>query len=186
MSLLSSASSVLISPANAYINTLILPSSEYRATACERSFGSEGRLKPVAQSKWSGGYAFRPFKITTTNIGFPYSRRNSAKVGKGCNIAAVWTPHTHETLINGVLQGRKQTDFRGASLLSQARSWDLFLEVYSKLKLNTEEQAMIMHGYMVFKRSDALKHRRDVKSKVKAEALKGWGAGLNYAGECIE
>src|SRR6187402_1945264 len=43
-SLLSSISSLLISPDNIYIHSLILPSSQYSAVACTRAFSDSGRL----------------------------------------------------------------------------------------------------------------------------------------------
>ena len=137
-------------------------------------------MKPVAQSKWSGGYAFHPFKMRTTEVSFPYSRNNTAGPSKGCNIASAWTPYIQETLVNGVLQGRKQTDSRGASALSQGRLWELFLEVHSMLSSHEKGPVMIVGNYLEFKRSDTLKNRRDVKSEAKEKALSGWGEGLNH------
>lgn len=130
-SILSSTTSLLISPENAYLDTLILPQSQYRPEACERSFGPQGRMQPIADRIWGDGHAFHPFRVRTTNLDFSYSRRNamanSKGESKGCNISVVWTLGLQETLINGVLQGRKQTDPKGASALSKAKIWELFL-----------------------------------------------------------
>jgi len=177
-SLLSSATSLLVSPGNAYLDTLILPHSRYRPQACERSFGAEGRMNPVATQIWPGGYAFHPFKVDTTELDFKYSRRNAgaSPTGetKGCNIAAVWNPHVQETLINGVLQGRKQTDPRGASALSKSRMFSLFSEIQSALEIRNWVGTVAMPDYQTLKKSDALEHRRRVKTEVKEKALRGW------------
>ena len=173
MSLLSSPVSLLVSPANAYIDTLILPCSQYRKTACDRSFGSDGRMQPVSNSLWSEGYAFQPFSVRTTGIKFVYSRRNAVEGSKGSNIAAMWNPSTQETLINGVLQGRKQTDPKGASSLARPCLWDTFLEIDAELKRG-EPVNYLKGDDGGFKKSDALKVRRQVKSDITEVALKDW------------
>lgn len=138
-------------------------------------------MRAVAKSAWSEGYAFRPFSVKTTAIDFAYSRRNAASACKGCNIAAVWTPYVQETLVNGVLQGRKQTDPRGASLLSKARFWDAFLQLRSVLGKGGQEIVTPVNDYEDFKRSNALKTRREVKNKATEVALKGWNQRSNDA-----
>ncbi|UKZ74065.1 hypothetical protein TrVFT333_001720 [Trichoderma virens FT-333] len=54
-SLLSSLASLLVNPANAYIDTLVLPESQFSAAACERAFSAVGRMKPVAGKQWAEG-----------------------------------------------------------------------------------------------------------------------------------
>lgn len=177
-SLLSAPTSLLVSPANAYLDTLILPHSRYRPEACERSFGVGGRMEPVATQIWSGAYAFHPFKVNTTDLDFKYSRRNAGASltgeTKGCNISAVWNPHIQETLINGVLQGRKQTDPRGASALSKSRVFSLFLEIHSVLEMQRWAGTGAIFDYQSLKQLEALEDRRQVKTKAKEKALRGW------------
>ena len=173
-SLFSSTVSLVISPKNAYMDTLILPLSQYRAVACERSFGSEGRMRSVARASWSGDYAFRPFNVKTTTVEFPFSRRSTASIRKGSNITAVWTPHAQETLVNGVLQGRKQSDPRGASTISRTKLLSKFLEITSMPSLFERENFLKMCSYKETKNSELLADRREVKNKAKEEALKGW------------
>lgn len=57
-SLLSSLASLLVHPANAYIDTLVLPESQYSAVACERAFSGTGRMKSLVGKQWNEGYAF--------------------------------------------------------------------------------------------------------------------------------
>ena len=170
-SILSSTTSLLISPENAYLDTLILPKSQYRPEACERSFGPQGRLQPVADRTWGDGHAFHPFRVRTTDLDFSYSRRNaianSNGESKGCNISVVWTLGLQETLINGVLQGRKQTDPKGASALSKAKIWDLFLELHELVV--SDDSTLIDMGPSLI--------RGYVKKVVKEEALQGWDQG---------
>lgn len=176
-SLLSLPTSLLVSPANAYLDTLILPHSRYRSEACDRSFGTEGRMKPVATQIWSGGYAFHAFQIKITELDFKYSRRNAGAslIGptKGCNISAVWNPYIQETLINGVLQGRKQTDPSGASALSKARIFSQYLGVHSMLEMRRSHGTVAISDYTSLKKSDSLEGRRQVKTTAKEKALKG-------------
>ncbi|KZF22175.1 hypothetical protein L228DRAFT_283349 [Xylona heveae TC161] len=166
-SLLSSVASLLIHPSSAYLSTLVLPESQYSATACTRAFSPSGRLKALAGRQWEGGYAFQPFDVRTATRDFIWSRRNPASVtassiapvtpaiGDGrssssssiestgpkyiaSNLSAVHTStprdqppskQLQETLINGVLQGRKIFDPRGASILCRKRMWRAVVDV---------------------------------------------------------
>jgi tRNA-specific adenosine deaminase 1 len=133
-SLLSSITSLLISPQNAYLTSLVLPSPQYSETACTRAFSPSGRLAPLTEKTWGGGYAFREFKILTTEKEFAYSRRQVLKLGEKLvpsNIASVSgpRPENSETLIGGTLQGRKQFSLPGASRASKQRIWQLAISV---------------------------------------------------------
>ncbi|KAI0468847.1 adenosine deaminase/editase [Xylaria cf. heliscus] len=94
-SLLSSVTSLLVSPEHAYITTLILPAAQYSASGCHRAFSdgraNEGdaavrrqkaRMAPLATDprieSRDGGYAFRPFGVETTGLEFVFSRRYTA------------------------------------------------------------------------------------------------------------
>ncbi|KAI0204112.1 adenosine deaminase/editase [Astrocystis sublimbata] len=102
-SLLSSLTSLLVSPEHAYISTLVLPSAQYSASGCRRAFSDglnhsrserggneEARMAPLASSQYQhredgssiggggGGYAFRPFVVETTDLEFIFSRRAAA------------------------------------------------------------------------------------------------------------
>ncbi|KAI0975837.1 adenosine deaminase/editase [Xylaria arbuscula] len=99
-SLLSSPTSLLVSPEHAYISTLILPRSQYSASGCRRAFSDgdedggeeeaglhqEARMAPlVAQSKdWAGGYKFQPFTVKTTDVEFSFSRRSALCSSSSC------------------------------------------------------------------------------------------------------
>ncbi|KAI0540384.1 adenosine deaminase/editase [Xylaria digitata] len=94
-SLLSSLTSLLVSPDHAYISTLILPASQYSASGCRRAFSDgqghdedheeassqQARMAPLAAENrsWNrnGGYKFQPFSIKTTNLEFTFSRRSA-------------------------------------------------------------------------------------------------------------
>ena len=179
-SLLSSPVSLLVSPEDAYIDTLILPYHQYRERAFERAFGLAGRMSPVASATWPGGYGFRPFRVETTGIDFQYSRRaagTNLDACKGSNISAVWTPRHQETLINGVLQGRKQTDPKGASALSRMQVWTLCLETSNRTRVSVSKNIFDVSSYSEMKSSQDLEHRRCVKVEVKCKALRGWNYG---------
>lgn len=179
MSLLSSPLSLLISPDNAYTDTLILSRDQYRKQACERAFGPVGRMLPAVGLNLPGNYKFRPFRIETTEITFHYSRRaadTNAKDCKGSNVSAVWTPNHQETLINGVLQGRKQTDRMGASALSRVQIWNLFLQTVNLLDVPSLKNSLGWSSYRDMKLSQGLKNRRQVKNYVTHDVLKGWNS----------
>ncbi|KAJ2996047.1 hypothetical protein NUW58_g1098 [Xylaria curta] len=91
-SLLSSLTSLLVSPDHAYISTLILPVSQYSASGCRRAFSDghgtvegkneEARMASLAAQNRSqnrnSGYAFHPFDVRTTGLEFVFSRRSAA------------------------------------------------------------------------------------------------------------
>ena len=137
-------------------------------------------MLPVAILNWPAGYGFRPFRVETTEIDFRYSRRLAGINLNGCkgsNISAVWTPGHQETLINGVLQGRKQTDPIGASALSRTRIWNLLLDTIGLIDVPALRNFLEKSSYLDMKRSQLLEHRRRAKEDVKNEALKGWNIG---------
>ncbi|MCJ1398203.1 hypothetical protein MMC11_001400 [Xylographa trunciseda] len=173
-SLLSSPASLLICPENAYLNTLILPDSEFVASACDRSFGPAGRMGPVANKIWSGGYSYRPFKTSTTRRNFEHSRRRPDHQGvspKPSNIAALWTLRQQETLINGVLQGRKQTDVKGASAVCRLKTSKLVMDTLALLAFPFLMDGLKSLSYMDLKRVKMLEDRSKVKQAVKDAAL---------------
>ena len=97
-SLLCSTTSLLISPQNAYLATLVLPASQYVPQACNRAFSSTGRLKSlrsVPTDTWGTDYAFHPFTVKPTTREFTWSRRALGPAEKAVpsNVSAVWTPH---------------------------------------------------------------------------------------------
>ncbi|KOS18309.1 tRNA-specific adenosine deaminase 1 [Escovopsis weberi] len=179
-SLLSSLTSLFIEPAGAYIDTLILPESQYSPVACGRAFSGEGRMKPVAGKRWAGGYAFRPFSIETSSVEFGYSKRSvrarSEKI-TASNMAATWS-HSgfDETIVGGIISGaRKPPDLKGASLTSRRCMWLKARELADKLGDFPETQEYLGAGaYHDVKNGSMLTERRRVKGEVRGTALMGW------------
>ncbi|KAL8953208.1 MAG: hypothetical protein Q9183_007344, partial [Haloplaca sp. 2 TL-2023] len=178
-SLLSSYTSLLVNPGNAYLHSLVLPETQYVANACDRSFGPTGRMKAVNDHEWNGGYAFRPFDVRTTKREFAYSRRSkpaTSKELKTSNLAAAVNPHLHEALILGRLQGRKKLDPKGASAISNKRMWNLTVQVLAALGTPRLLQE-ISHSSDIRAFKDwtlLFAERNKVKDDVRAGALKGW------------
>lgn len=179
-SLLSSVTSLLISPQNCYINSLVLPSSQYSEVACKRAFSASGRLAPLAgkDQEWTSGYNFRPFKVITTGQEFAHSRRQDLKAGEKIipsNISSFSTPRTTlaETLIGGTLQGRKQFSVKGASLTGKRSTWTLALEIAALMAVPTLELCLRVGNYSAAKESRLLEGRRRVKEDVR-DILGGW------------
>ncbi|KAH0531782.1 hypothetical protein TsFJ059_000570 [Trichoderma semiorbis] len=184
-SLLSSLVSLLVNPANAYIDTLVLPESQYSAAACERAFSAAGRMKPVAGKQWASGYAFRPFNVEATSVEFEFSKRAvqaRSKVISASNLAATWSASGfEETILGGVLQGRKQFDMRGASKTSRRQMWIKSRELSDQLSVSNagrhgglQEHFASASSYQNIKDGPLLAERKQVKTQVRQLALKGW------------
>ena len=176
-SILSSLTSLFISPANAYISTLTIPESQCSATAVHRAFAATGRMKSIRGNSWHGSYAFKLFKINTTSLEFEFSRRSPSSIATSVvpsNLAAVWTPDHDESLIGGVLQGRKQFDPNGASMVSKRRMWQLAVEIAEMLpECDIWSTTLKAESYLQVKESSILAARRDVKRDV-GITLDGW------------
>ncbi|OPB38498.1 tRNA-specific adenosine deaminase [Trichoderma guizhouense] len=184
-SLLSSLASLFVNPANAYIDTLVLPESQYSAAACERAFSATGRMKPVAGKQWAEGHAFRPFNVEATSVEFEFSKRAvqaRSKVISASNLAATWSASGfEETILGGVLQGRKQFDMRGASKTSRRQIWIKSRELSDQLSASNagrhgglREHFASASSYQDIKDGPLLAERRQVKAEVRQLALKGW------------
>ncbi|KAJ4993753.1 tRNA-specific adenosine deaminase [Stagonosporopsis vannaccii] len=178
-SILSSVTSTLISPRNAYIHSLILPASQYVSSACERAFSRTGRLRGLTDQsigQWHGGYRWQPFDVKPTNKEFTWSRRSVAANEKAVasNLSAVWTPSWQETLIGGVLQGRKQTDPRGASKICKRGSWMLAVQIARIAGAPVVLEALSKATYGEIKDGVALYARRRVKKDTQDQGLGGW------------
>ncbi|KAL9096271.1 MAG: hypothetical protein Q9163_006450, partial [Psora crenata] len=176
-SVLSAMTSLIISPDNAYIDTLILPEGQCMPESCERAFGSTGRMTPVSALKLPSGYMFRPFNITKTDVDFSVSRKSAREISdatKGSNLSAIWTPSVQETLLNGVIQGRKQGDPRGASVLSRRKMTERVGSIAALCHALAPEDGALFGSYGSIKASYRLSDRRLVKAEVTRWALRGW------------
>ncbi|KAL8745552.1 MAG: hypothetical protein Q9190_002318 [Brigantiaea leucoxantha] len=173
--LLSSLTSLFINPENAYLETLVLPSSRFNKTAGDRAFGPNGRMKSISGRKWRCGYSFHPFQIQTTAHEFEYSCHNvsnSSKSLRTSKTSAVYNPSLEETLINGRLQGRKLGDPKGASQISNIRMVEVVMQVLTKM-----EPPAVYDGFKTYRQLKSaafFKERRQVKHDVTDNALKGW------------
>ncbi|KAL6885965.1 adenosine deaminase/editase [Trichoderma evansii] len=184
-SLLSSLTSLLVNPANAYIDTLVLPESQYSTVACERAFSPAGRMRSLVGKQWGEGYAFKPFKVEATTVEFEFSKRavqaRSSTISAS-NLAATWSASgVEETILGGVLQGRKQFDIRGASKTSRRQMWITAKELSGKLYATDDgglsglqEHFSSASSYQDVKDGPLLAERRHVKSQVRQLSLKGW------------
>ncbi|KAI7200695.1 hypothetical protein KC343_g8582 [Hortaea werneckii] len=186
-SLLSGLTTLLIKPERCYLRRLILPEDRLVATSVERAFGPNGRMASLASSTdgyqtWhSAGYSLNFFEVAPTSKRFEYEKADGATAS---NISALNTPHRQETLINGVLQGRKQSDPKGASTVSRRRMWE---DVAALAAAVGYTEGLVKHGvldassYASLKEGAVLEARSEVKKAVREEALKGWQR--NYGDE---
>ncbi|RCI07393.1 hypothetical protein L249_1369 [Ophiocordyceps polyrhachis-furcata BCC 54312] len=189
-SLLSSLTSLFVHPSDAYIHTLVLPASQYVSGACERAFSSTGRMAPVAVATatvasccWLDGYGFRPFVIETTAEQFYFSREARKAVSPSivpCNLAVAWSASSvEESIVNGILHGRKALDPRGASCMSRRQMWEAAVTVADALHGRYGKQTKF-HKYLTgptyrhIKDGSLLAARRAVKAQVRQTALTEW------------
>ncbi|KAJ9637212.1 hypothetical protein H2201_001609 [Coniosporium apollinis] len=178
-SLLSSLMSLLLVPTTAYLHTLVLPASQHVPAATERAFGPGGRmsaLSPCLTGKWEGGYKYTPFEVKSTSKEFEWSRRSEAAQQKmiGCNLSAVYTPYWQETVIGGVLQGRKQFDPKGASRICRRNMWMAVADIAAVLATPALVRATRKRRYAEVKDDGLQADRRKVIKDAKGMALKGW------------
>lgn len=179
-SVLSSITSMFIEPGSAYLTSLVLPGSQYVADACQRSFSAQGRMKAAneASSDDPNQSAFRPFAILSTSREFCFSRRIEAESGidtvTPTNLAIVSTHAIQEILINGVLQGRKQTDPKGASMLSRRKMWELARWTAQGLDVPELKASLDEPTYAQLKESPLLDERRHAKVVAREGCLSGW------------
>lgn len=188
-SLLSSITSLLISPSNAYLSSLILPESQYSVQGCTRAFSVDGRMKQLAGKDWKNGYSFKPFEIRPSSREFRFSRRQIIPAGDKLvpsNISASRTPHHFETLIGGVLQGRKQGDIKGASRVCKRKMWKLALDIAKLVNATVVAECLREGSYMNVKASTLLEERRKVKEDVRSTSLVGWVRNSGGDEFCLE
>ena len=179
-SLLSSLTSLLVYPKNAYLHDLIVPQSQYVSSAFERAFSARGRMAPLAYhsdpvNSWTAGYDFVPFRYETTGKQFEYAKNsNSADESAGSNLSVTWTPSKQETLIGGILQGHKQFAERGASDISRLRMWQRAAYVVEQEENRELVTVLQAESYGALKSSSVLSARSSVKHDVRSLALMGW------------
>jgi tRNA-specific adenosine deaminase 1 len=170
--LLSGTVAKMVRVEGCYLRTLVLPDSETLDDAVRRAFGREGRMK--ALKDWEGsqaGYGFRPFEVRTTRKKFAYSAQG-AEAG-GSNLSALYTPGRQEILVNGVLQGRKQYDPRGASSASRRGLWRLAVEIAVMVGTPAIVKTLHQPTYAMVK-EDANHAREAAKQTAWDKALEGW------------
>ena len=181
-SLLSALVSLHVDVAGAFIDTLVVPQSRLSSTGCDRAFTAEGRMAPVATARWGGGYAFRPFSVEGTDVKFDFSREvaseRSSRISTS-NLAAVWTRSgLEETVLGGVIQGRRPFDINGASGVCRLKMW-AEAKTLSDLLAGSEDETRLGEcykkaSYKDVKNGIALAVRRRVKTEVRDKALVGW------------
>ncbi|RKF59349.1 tRNA-specific adenosine deaminase 1 [Golovinomyces cichoracearum] len=181
-SLLSSITSLLISPKNVYLNSLVVPISQFSKTACDRAFSASGRLNTLQQriqveKSWLGGYNFQPFIVYPTSLEFKYSRRQSLKPNESLsasNNASFWTPYSSGTIIGGTCQGRRQFSHEGAPPMCKRHIWKLALSIARLVGnmslvnlLSSRDSTGAPRTYAEIKRSGLMIQRQKVKSIVR-------------------
>lgn len=117
-----------------------------------------------------------PFEVQPTSREFSWSRRNVGVKMKAVpsNLSAVYTPAWQETLIGGVLQGRKQFDPRGASAICRRSMWTTAAQIAGLMGLPMIGSVLGKRRYRDVKVNEVFKDRKRVKDDVKEMGLKGW------------
>jgi tRNA-specific adenosine deaminase 1 len=150
-------------------------------------------MKSLIGKQWNAGYAFKPFKVEATTVEFEFSKRavqaRSSTISAS-NLAATWSASEfEETILGGVLQGRKQFDVRGASKTSRRQMWIMAKQLSDKLSATDDgehsrlqEHFSSAGTYQDVKDGPLLAERRHVKSQVWQLSLKGWVQNLGDSG----
>ena len=191
-SLLSSLTSLLVSPQNVYLHSLILPDAQYSAASCERAFSAQGRMKPLDGRHWPGGYSFQPFRVTTTTKPFHFSKSEVLARSKdivASQVTAYWTCRgVDEGLIGGVLQGNKPFRIPGASHVSRRKMWSLALDVAGLLggSCAVISRQLSSPSYGETKAGELLNARRKVKGDARDESLRNWTINSGDDGFALE
>lgn len=181
-SLLSSLTSLFVDPADAYLDSLVLPDASCCRAACRRAFSPDGRLQALADARWPGGYRFRPFAVETTGQEFAYSRAAVAARSPrivACSLAISWSlSGFDEVLVGGLLQGKKLPDLRAASRISRRQIWAAARDLARLLDDEADPlRSHLLQGgqsYQAIKDGELLADRRLVKAAVRATVLAGW------------
>ncbi|KAF4583296.1 tRNA-specific adenosine deaminase [Ophiocordyceps camponoti-floridani] len=192
-SLLCALTSLFVDPSDAYLETLVLPASQFHPAACERAFSSTGRMASVSAAFWSDGYVFRPFIVEMTTETFCFSREVRAAAASDlsaglsivpCNVAAAWSASSvDESIVAGILHGRKSTDPKCASRMSRQQMWAAAATVVDALRSTRQLHPPCKLGiypsvdeptYSHIKGSPLLATRSKVKADVRRTALSGW------------
>jgi tRNA-specific adenosine deaminase 1 len=187
--LLSGLTALLVAPtANTYLTSFVLPAHVVVDESVERAFGAEGRMNGVAgtviDNDGKEGFRFRPFRVRITNRRFAWEKSADSVASNLSAVvvaAATVQGKVHqEVLINGVLQGRKVSDPRGASVLSRRRMWEAVLEVAGKACLPDLKENLRLDkwSYGEIKNLPELSAREQMKVEVRRCALVGWARNI--------
>lgn len=171
-SLLSGLTAVLINPSRMYLKTLVLPENEFVRSALDRAFSATGRMLVLATAHshlaWPDStYAFHPFEVQSTRLKFCSAKTEDAVPS---NIAALRTGQWQQVMINGVLQGRKQSDARGATCVSRREMAKKLLELLESLRMPNILESKT--SYAVLKEHSPA--RTAIKRQVQSVALYPW------------
>lgn len=91
------------------------------------------------------------------------------------NLSAVWTPTWQETLIGGVLQGRKQGDVRGASRICRKRMWGFAMRIAGVVEAVVGGRRVLgKRTYGEVRTDEVFDARTRVKEDMKSGGLQGW------------
>jgi tRNA-specific adenosine deaminase 1 len=191
-SLLCSITSLFIEPQNAYIDTLIVPTSQYTEIGYERSFSPRGRMKPLEGCSWQDGYSFKPFSIETTELEFSFSKKTVA--GRAEKIApspvgAAWSSlMISEPIVGGILQGKKPSDVRGASRTSRRQMWLAAKDLANQLgDVYAGIQTCLGKAtYGAVKSDSLLACRGQVTASARNSALTGWVRNQGDSDFCVD
>lgn len=175
--LLNGVVSLLLDPI--FLASLVLPKDQLLRKATSRAWGRDGRLAEAVTAV--GRHGFRAFEVRGTSRVFGFSKKAVIGTAAGAavveavpsNLSALATTSRKEVLINGVLQGRKFGDVRGASCVSRRGFWEAVGVVAGLLGVRGILGRRV-GDYKSLKGCLALRSRRDVKRVVREKGLRGW------------
>jgi len=129
--------------------------------------GRLAALSDVAISQWQMDYAYRPFQVQVTCKKFRFSRESIHGTFKPSNKSAVWSPYFQEVLINGIVQGRKQTHSAAPSRLSRRRMW----EAVCRVIVDLDHEASPLPSSRTYRHFKTYGTPAAARKKVKADVI---------------
>ncbi|KAK9453253.1 adenosine deaminase/editase [Dipodascopsis uninucleata] len=160
-SLLLSPTSVMVSPKQMYLTSIIIPSDKCFRNSINRAFAPCGRLSSLHSSDISSDseYTYRPFSVLTYSADVHRFEHSKEAVIHDSHQMASFSPSnvsliyienesTVESIVKGIKVGAKPTSIAAASLVSRVRLFKLCFKIMSS------EERIISTNYYDMKRNN--------------------------------
>jgi len=168
LSLLSCIPAMFIESENAYLDSIIIPKRDYIDSAVKRAFHTR-----ISSMHKIGPYDLHELLVRTTESEFKFSRTpDDSQQPRPSNHGCIVVGDGFEVIINGVLQGYKQTNARAASFISRRFMWALGIDLSNEIQSDIDIKNSL--SYKEIKNCKVLAERRLAKKAVTEQCLIPW------------